>query len=73
LKSGARYETPTHARIPAINKEMTWSERPAQPRSAALRVLKPRPLMKGPEKMGRIPLGTEETNMAQYNNKALDA
>jgi hypothetical protein len=31
------------ATIPAINREMTWSDRPAQSKRAALRVLNPRP------------------------------
>lgn len=49
---------------PAITREMTCNDRPAQSRRAALMVEKPRPLMMEPEKLVRTPLGTDEPNMA---------
>jgi hypothetical protein len=52
------------ATIPAIKSEMTWRDRPAQSRRAALMVEKPNPLMIDPEKFVRTPLGTLEPNMA---------
>jgi hypothetical protein len=49
---------------PAIMREMTWSDRPAQSRRAAFMVEKPSPLMMDPEKFVKTPLGTEDPNMA---------
>ena len=49
---------------PAISREMTWRDRPAQSRRAALMVEKPKPLMIDPEKLVRTPLGTLLPNMA---------
>jgi hypothetical protein len=46
------------ATIPAMSKPITWKDRPAQSRRAALKVEKPRPLMMGPEKLVKTPLGT---------------
>jgi len=52
------------ATIPAINSEMTCSDRPAQSSRAALSVEYPKPLMMDPEKLVNTPLGTDEPNMA---------
>ena len=52
------------ATIPAMRREMTWRDRPAQSRRAAFIVEKPSPLMIEPEKLVNTPLGTEDPNMA---------
>lgn len=49
---------------PAMRREMTWRDRPAQSRRAALIVENPKPLMIEPEKLVNTPLGTEDPNMA---------
>ena len=52
------------ATSPAISREMTWSDLPAQSSSAALNVEYPKPLMIDPEKLVKTPLGTDDPNMA---------
>lgn len=42
------------AMIPAMSSEMTWNERPAQSRSAALNVLNPMPVMTATEVDERV-------------------
>jgi hypothetical protein len=54
---------------PAMMREMTWRDRPAQSRRAALIVENPRPLMMEPEKLVRTPLGTDEPNMAMVKSQ----
>jgi hypothetical protein len=57
------------ATTPAIKREMTWSDRPAQSSRAALRVEKPRPRMMEPEKLVKTPLGTEDPNIAMESSQ----
>jgi hypothetical protein len=57
---------------PAIRREMTCRDRPAQSRSAALMVENPRPLMIEPEKLVKTPLGTEDPNMATVKSQLSD-
>lgn len=57
------------ATTPAIKREMTWRDRPAQSSRAALRVEKPRPRMMEPEKLVKTPLGTEDPNMAMESSQ----